>query len=266
MRTKIIFLLLISNIIVAFIPGRNKHLFSPPGTVNVSEKLFYDETEITNFHWREYVYWKKNHFGDTSAEYKMSLPDTTVWLDPTAYNQPYVGYYFSHTAYRDYPVVGITYEQAADYCKWRTARVKEYYKIRNKKSDHVPNKFHYRLPTKKEWEIMAKAGYSEKTLKSFEKKYKGMARYNVKRELGKTIYSEKNIHWDVTAPVYSYWPNSYGVWQIMGNVAEIVSEKGIAKGGGWIHREEEVTAEKEFTYDGPKSWLGFRCVCEVIEE
>lgn len=265
MRTKIIFLLFISNIIVAFIPGRNKHSFSPPGTVKISEKLFYDETEITNFHWREYVYWQKNRFGDTSSEYKTSLPDTTVWLDSTAYNKPYVSYYFSHAAYRNYPVVGISYEQAADYCKWRTARVKEIYKIRHKKSDHVPNKFHYRLPAKEEWEMVAKTGYSEKTLKSFEKKYKGMARYNVKRDVLKTD-SVKNNNPDVMAPVYSYWPNSYGVWQIMGNVAEIVSEKGIAKGGGWIHRGEEVPAVKEFIYDGPKSWLGFRCVCEVIEE
>lgn len=244
---------------------KNKHSFSPPGTVKISEKLFYDETEITNTHWREYVYWQKNRFGDMSVEYKTSLPDTTVWLDSASCNPPYVNYYFSHAAYRNYPVVGITYEQAVDYCKWRTGRVKEYFKIRNKKSDNVPGEFQYRLPSKAEWETLAKAGYAEKTLKKIEKKYAGMARYNLMRNAIKTSSAQYHNP-DVIAPVYSYWENSYGIWQIFGNVAEMVSEKGIVKGGGWSHREDEVTAEKDFSYGGPESWLGFRCVCEIIEE
>ena len=40
----------------------------------------------------------------------------------------------------------------------------------------------------------------------------------------------------------------------------MTSEKGIAKGGSWIHTEEETTVEKDFNYQKPTKWLGFRCV------
>jgi formylglycine-generating enzyme required for sulfatase activity len=37
-----------------------------------------------------------------------------------------VEYYFRYPAYRDYPVVGVSWIQANDFCKWRTDRVNEY--------------------------------------------------------------------------------------------------------------------------------------------
>ena len=42
-----------------------------------------------------------------------------------AYNEPYVQYYFRHPSYNDYPVVGVNWLQANDYCLWRTDRVNE---------------------------------------------------------------------------------------------------------------------------------------------
>jgi formylglycine-generating enzyme required for sulfatase activity len=98
----------------------------------VTVSTFYmDQTEVTNFHWVEYLYWIQRAYGaDFPMVYKNALPDTLCWRSPLGFNEKYVDYYLRHPAYRDYPVVGISWLQASDYCKWRTDRVNEYILIR----------------------------------------------------------------------------------------------------------------------------------------
>ena len=101
-----------------------------PAKVTVSS-FYMDQTEVTNFHWLEYLYWISRAYGDTyPLVYKNALPDTLCWRSPLAFNEKYVDYYLRHPAYRDYPVVGVSWLQANDYCKWRTDRVNEYILIR----------------------------------------------------------------------------------------------------------------------------------------
>ncbi len=98
----------------------------------VTVSSFYmDQTEVTNFHWLEYLYWISRAYGETyPLVYRNALPDTLCWRSPLAFNEKYVDYYLRHPAYRDYPVVGVTWLQANDYCKWRTDRVNEYIMVR----------------------------------------------------------------------------------------------------------------------------------------
>lgn len=101
-----------------------------PARVTVSS-FYMDQTEVTNFHWLEYLYWIDRAYGETyPLVYKNALPDTLCWRSPLAFNEKYVEYYLRHPAYRDYPVVGVSWLQANDYCKWRTDRVNEYILIR----------------------------------------------------------------------------------------------------------------------------------------
>ncbi len=87
--------------------------------------FFIDETEVANVHYREYLYWLENTFsGDTNILNK-ALPDTLVWREELAYNEPYVEYYFRFPSYNYYPVVGVNWRQAHDFCIWRTDRVNE---------------------------------------------------------------------------------------------------------------------------------------------
>ena len=97
-----------------------------PRRVTVNS-FYIDRTEVANVHYREYLYWVNNVFdGD---EYKavrdQALPDTLVWRSELAYNEPMVEYYFRHPSYNYYPVVGVTWKQAHDFCLWRSDRVNE---------------------------------------------------------------------------------------------------------------------------------------------
>ncbi len=243
----------------------------PPGCVKVNDSLYADATEISNIDYLEFVTWNLNNKGADSEEYRFSLPDTTVWS--SKYLKPFTELYFRHPAYSKYPVVGVSYEQALAYCEWRSDRVNELIYVKNnkisydevKKMKDIPEVFHYRLPTEQEWEQIAAMPYSEKINKKLtSEKYSGLNRYNLTTGTGEILDPAGNDNADITAPVYSYWPNALGIYNIIGNVAEMTAEKGLAKGGSWTNRVDEVQVEKDFNYEKPDNWLGFRCVCEKV--
>lgn len=93
--------------------------------------FYMDETEVTNVDYREYLYWISRVFYASYPEvYKRALPDTLVWRSKLGFNEPYVELYLRHPAYNYYPVVGVNWLQATDYCAWRTDRVNENILIR----------------------------------------------------------------------------------------------------------------------------------------
>ena len=88
--------------------------------------FYMDRTEVTNLHWLEYMYWMKRVYHKTYPHvYKKCLPDTLSWRTAMGYREKYVSYYLRHPSYADYPVVGVSWLQANDFCKWRTDRVNE---------------------------------------------------------------------------------------------------------------------------------------------
>ena len=260
-----------------------------PRRVTVSS-FYMDETEVTNFYWQEYLYWLRRVYGmDYPEVYKKALPDTLVWRSKLAYNEPYVEYYLRHPAYRDYPVVGVNWVQANDFCAWRTDRVNEAILIREGLFEHFPqqtNETHfstdayfagqyeagkrvdglidfnpnretrnvrmedgillprYRLPTEAEWEFAAYGliGNSYEELISDRKiypwnghfvrngdnnsRYYGDMMANFVRGRGDYmgVAGSLNDNADITAPVFSYAPNDYGLYNMAGNVSEWVMD------------------------------------------
>ena len=101
-----------------------------PKTVTVSS-FYMDETEVRNIDYLEYLFWIERVYGSNYDNgsypeiYWKALPDTNVWRDKLSYNEPYVESYLRHPAFHQYPVVGVSWEQAVDYCAWRTDRVNE---------------------------------------------------------------------------------------------------------------------------------------------
>ncbi len=256
-----------------------------PRKVSVSS-FYIDETEVSNIDYLEYLWWLRRVFVDYPEVYKDALPDTLVWRDPLAYNEPYVKYYLRHPAYHDYPVVGVNWVQASNYAAWRTDRVNEMILIREKyikpNPDQVnednfnteaylagqyeplvrkPKKSYvkgektrrirmedgillpdYRLPTEAEWEYAALAlageGVFENinqrrvyswpglSLRMKEGRHRGKMRANFRRGRGDLmgVATELNDAAMITAPVRSYWPNDFGLYNMSGNVSEWVMD------------------------------------------
>ena len=102
--------------------------------------FYMDETEVTNHFYTEYLAWLQRIYGSSYPEIvERALPDTASWRNKLAYNEPMVNYYLRHPAYRDYPVVGVSWLQASDFCKWRSDRVNEGILIREGLLVHNPD-------------------------------------------------------------------------------------------------------------------------------
>jgi formylglycine-generating enzyme required for sulfatase activity len=243
---------------------------NPPGVVWIKDSIYMDRMEIRNLDYWEYLHWLLRY---QPEQYNAAYPDTLVWNEKNCYNQPYVHYYFTHPAYKNYPVVGVSYEQAQDFCKWRTARVKEFIAIqvknKNKNAIRLQN-IEYRLPTKKEWEYAASCGDIELQNKNdFLAPDYGYDKLTAENNLPKVWVKETLVLFgglygnDLTIPVTTVTPNKFGLHNMIGNVAEMISEKGISKGGSFLHSLYESAISESIVYTKPEPWLGFRCVCVV---
>lgn len=106
------------------IPGQDMSNLNYKREVTVSS-FYMDETEVSNTNWLEYLNWIRRNYPTDAQYYYEELPDTLVWRRPLSFNEPYVNNYLRHPAYKDYPVVGVTAQQAERYCAWRTDMVNE---------------------------------------------------------------------------------------------------------------------------------------------
>ena len=87
--------------------------------------FYMDETEVTNLMYIEYLEWLKRVFVDQPEIYFSALPDTLVWRNQLGYYDDMVNNYLRHPAFRTHPVVGVSWQQASNFAKWRTNRVNE---------------------------------------------------------------------------------------------------------------------------------------------
>lgn len=268
MIKKILFLFILNPLFLSFYTSAKELKPFIPNCVDIYEgRIFMSKTETTNLNYLEFLYHQKSRL--TKAAYQALLPDTLVWRDKFAYSAPYVDYYLRHPAYSNYPVVGLTHDQAEKYCQW----LSEILTAENRKNvDSDVDSVLVRLPTQKEWIYAAQGGFehyeypwSGTSLRFEDGKFQGDVRANFLVSRGDYMGVAGLLHnmSDITAPVVSYWPNHFGLYHCAGNVAEMVGDKMIAVGGSWASMGHDIRVNAEIPFLQPSSKIGFRYLVEV---
>ncbi len=213
-------------------------------------------------------------------------PDTTCWVNdfPNSDNEMYLRNYFSNPTYNEYPVVGVTWEQANAFCAWRTDFL---LKGLSGQARYIQR---YRLPSEAEWEYAArgKEGNEFPWENQDVKNGDGCFYANFKPDRG-NYTKDGNL---ITSKTGIYSPNSHGLYDMAGNVAEwtstIYTEAGVeamndlnpkleynaakedpyrlkkksVRGGSWKDPESFIrSAWRSWEYQNqPRAYIGFRCV------
>jgi sulfatase modifying factor 1 len=212
-------------------------------------------------------------------------PDTTVWIKDFvySYNEPMHNDYFSHPAYQDYPVVGVSWTQAVAFCNWRTNFKNSY---QRKKGE--PNVSRFRLPNEAEWEYAARGGIPSGT-------YPWGSPYLL-NDRACFLANFKPLRGDyaVDQAVYtveakSYYPNDYNLYNMSGNVAEWTNssynsesyeyvaslnpnmsfpneKRKVVRGGSWKDVAYFLrVSSRDYEYsDTSRSFIGFRTVQDYL--
>lgn len=217
-------------------------------------------------------------------------PDTLCWIRDFAYtyNEPFTLKYFSHVGFDNYPVVGITWNQAKAFCDWRTNLSNEFSSRLRESPAHE-----YRLPTEVEWEYAARGGLQNNMYpwgSYYIRNVQGCFVANFKPNRGNYVADSPTN--TTTMETGQFEPNNYGLYDMAGNVAEWTSsaffeasydimhdlnseiqydakpddppvmKRKVIRGGSWKDIKYFLqTSTRTYEYqDTAKSYLGFRCV------
>ena len=241
-------------------------VFIPMGSTEINGKdvsmdsYWISDHEISNQEYNEFLSDLEKQ-GKTE-QLEICKVQTDNWIKSLdKKNSPYAEYYSTHEAYARYPVLNISHEAAKLYCEWLTERFED-------KTQKL------RLPTKEEWIYAAKGGFEHSEyawggLSLTNKKGESMCNYKtigdefIHRDsdnnyvvISKNDKNETNI----PSPVDTYSPNEFGLFNACGNVAEMISDNGIAMGGSWNNTGYDVRVTSEMKYQEPNPFVGFRPV------
>ena len=220
------------------------------------------------------------------------FPDTLAWMHDFTYsfNEPMTTEYFWHTAFDDYPVVGINWKQAVAFSNWRTKIMNRY--LRNNDEPTLPD---FRLPTESEWEYAARGGQDLSPYPwggPYTRNHKGCFLANFKPLRGNYV-ADGGLK---SVKVASYNPNAFGLYDMAGNVSEWTSntfdesvfsyahdmnmdyklnsvesdnevlKRKVIRGGSWKDISYFIqTSTRDYEYqDTSKCYIGFRCVVDFL--
>ncbi len=271
MRSKlfIVGLLLLTIVVISF------YKTDIPNVLNVNQRfvkiqdnLYVDKYEISIKDYKLFLVDKKQK----SEDYSNLIYDSTKWTSSIVNYPDLQDYYFNHNAYINYPIVSISYDAAQEFCDWLSVKYNSSLKKKYKKVI-------FRLPTEDEFVKVAGSGFdikkilypwgSNKLIDSENKKLCNFWRLNQDEiDYNGKAFNYDNIinHFDNDIEIInSYKPNKYGVFNIVGNVSEMVQEKNHAMGGDYLSTgyNVRITSKKEFKESDIS--VGFRVYLEILE-
>lgn len=241
--------LLKKNDVFVYIPGGELKL-NELDKVSVSG-FFMATTEVTNAQYKIFLAdLEQQSKTDLLAKAKVM---NELWMNQEGFNQPLAENYFFHPAYDAYPVVNISFEAAQLYCQWLAEKLNEFF---------PKGEIEVRLPSPQEWTYAARGGHDFAPYP--------WGGYYIKNN--KDCYLANFSPEDASVAdggMYTiiadgYFPNDYGLYNTVGNVAEMTNLDGIAMGGSWkTESPEDITVESKSAYEKAAPTIGFRPVVTI---
>ncbi|MNV50122.1 Formylglycine-generating sulfatase enzyme [compost metagenome] len=254
---------------------KDSYAYIPSGSFDyngqtVSVQAFYmGTTEVTNFEYRTFLF--DLLIQNKKDEFLHAKPNQEQWNNLfDGKLSPYAEHYFSDKAYDEFPVVNISRTGAELYCRWLSEELRKF--VGEKKEDTYND---VRLPLRVEW---VKAASNEGKMLPYPwggpylRNSRGLLLANYTLDTAEVKRFNIGPNKDLTAPSRSYFANEYGLYNLSGNVAEIVyentdkTEPGTA-GGSWKSNQEEVKIYAPDPYKGsvsPQPTIGFRVVSTYL--
>lgn len=242
--------------------------------------FFMSSTEITNQQYNEFLADLKQQ-GKTEA-YEIAQQHPDKWRErPHFYGEPFVNHYPTHPAYNEYPVLAISKEGAELYCQWLTEKLQPNY---------PKHEIKFRLPTENEWEYAARGGHQLAPypwggyylrnakgcfLANFKTIGTGNIHTNRKTNEYEVIVGHLPAKIAMPVTVKSYFPNDYGLYNMVGNAAEMLSTKSTdgkgnrTKGGCFDSTGYDIKIDAADEFEGwtePSPFIGFRTIMDVVEK
>lgn len=237
------------------------------------EAYFLSAREVTNLDYLEFIYSIERDYGSDSSS-QLAL-DTFLWEQSFPSAESMTAYYHKHPAYHNYPVVNVSHEKAELYCQWLEKTLNE--------QEHLQfAQYKVSLPSEEEWIYAASGEYTESSFPWYGEGLRdGKGDYicnfnavsqldialNENKELvvledtSSTGYTPIQIH-----PTMAYNDFNNDLYDMGGNIAEFVSEKGITKGGSFLDPGYYLRNEVSQSYSGSGAAVnhGFRVMVKLI--